>query len=159
MTVNLYTNISANNVVDKNITLIDTVDVVLKDNTDIVDPVLLLNDSVEDYGSNINYIYIPQFNRYYYILGITSMRYDLLEISCHCDVLMSFKDTIREQSGIIARQENNFNKYLKDNRIKVNAKPYVYQTKFPNAFSSGYSYVLSVLGNSETATLFTNEEG
>lgn len=159
MTVDLYTNVSANNVLTKDITFVKTIDVVLKNETDIVNPTLLLNDSVEDYGSDINYIYIPQFNRYYYILGIISVRNDLVEIDCHCDVLMSFKTTIQEQSGIIARQENNFNKYLKDNRIKVSAKPYVYQTKFPRAFTSGYSYILSVLGNSQTASLFTNEEG
>lgn len=61
-----------------------------------------------------NYCYIPDFQRYYFILNITSVRQGLWEMELNCDVLMSYRARIKELTAIIARQEFSYNPLLLD---------------------------------------------
>lgn len=65
---------------------------------------------------DFNYVYIPNFNRYYFIDNIVSLRNNVWTLSLSVDVLMSFKEQIKECDGFIARNEFEFNDYLIDNR-------------------------------------------
>lgn len=65
---------------------------------------------------DFNYVYIPNFNRYYFIDNIVSLRNSVWTLSLSVDVLMSFKEQIKECDGFIARNEFEFNHYLIDNR-------------------------------------------
>lgn len=65
---------------------------------------------------DFNYVYIPNFNRYYFIDNIVSLRNNVWTLSLSVDVLMSFKEQIKECDGFIARNEFEFNHYLIDNR-------------------------------------------
>lgn len=65
---------------------------------------------------DFNYVYIPNFNRYYFIDNIVSLRNNVWTLSLSVDVLMSFKEQIKECDGFIARNEFEFNNYLIDNR-------------------------------------------
>lgn len=65
---------------------------------------------------DFNYVYIPNFNRYYFIDNIVSLRNNVWTLSLSVDVLMSFKEQIKECNGFIARNEFEFNDYLIDNR-------------------------------------------
>lgn len=146
MNIKLYTNKSDVNYVDKDITELATLTGYLKEATSVTDPVILL-DSIDSYVASTNYIYISELNRYYFVNDITSINNGLWELSCHVDVLMSFRDTIRQQTCIVSRQENVTNMYLSDPRLKVQADPYVQQLYFPNGFNSSWSYCLVVMGN------------
>lgn len=146
MNITLYTNKSDSNFVDKDITSLYTTTGVIKEATSIIDPVILLGD-IDNYVATCNYIYIQELNRYYYVGDIVSTNNGLWELTCHVDVLMSYRDTIRQQECIVARQENVTNMYLSDPRMKVQADPYVQQLYFPNGFNSAWEYVLVVMGN------------
>ena len=65
---------------------------------------------------DFNYVYIPNFNRYYFIDNIVSLRNNVWTLSLSVDVLMSYKEQIKECDGFIARNEFEFNDYLIDNR-------------------------------------------
>lgn len=52
---------------------------------------------------NANYAYIPDFNRYYFIDNIVSVRNNLWLISMTVDVLMSFKEQIISQRAYVTR--------------------------------------------------------
>ena len=65
---------------------------------------------------DFNYVYIPNFSRYYFIDNIVSLRNNVWTLSLSVDVLMSFKEQIKECDGFIARNEFEFNDYLIDNR-------------------------------------------
>ena len=113
MTIKLYNNQAENNRVDKTSWITNELvmsDVILKDGTSIVRPSLLLK------ATNIthNYLYIPDFNRYYFIVNVASIRNGLWRVDCRVDVLMSFKDTIKLQKALISRNEYDYDNMIED---------------------------------------------
>lgn len=125
----LYTNNSAANVVDKNISEVVTLTGVLRNGSSITDPVISVEISGDSFPTNgVNYLYIALFGRYYYVTNIISVNNTLWEIHCHVDVLMSFKDGIRNQTAIVARQEIEYNLMLDDGIFMCYQDPLI-QTK------------------------------
>lgn len=149
MNVKFYKNYSDKIVVDKNISQVGSTitDAVIKEDISIMDPVFLLRDFTSFNPATCNYCYISELNRYYYITDIVILDYQLYEVHCHVDVLMSFKSGIRSNSAVISRQEQkgNYNLYLQDGVFKTEAFPNISVLQFPNGFS-GYHYIFSVAG-------------
>lgn len=148
-----YINKSATNVVDKEL-LLQTPDLTgtLRDGTSIIDPVIIVEANSPGFQANhSNYIYIEAFGRYYYITDIVSINHTLWELHCHVDVLMSYKDQIKAQTAIIARQESKYNLYLDDGVFMSYQNPIV-QTKLfsVEAPFETQSFVLMVAGSSST---------
>lgn len=145
MQVSLYQNVSENYRIDKSITGIFDADCTLKDGCSIENPVLLLS------AGNLtgcNYLYIPDFNRYYFITDIVSVRNGLWEISAHVDVLMSFKDEIKACSATFKRQEHLFNMYLDDPEFRTYNKSDIVTKRFSggSGMNKNLSYILVVAG-------------
>ena len=69
-----------------------------------------------------NYMYIPLFNRYYFITDISSVANHLWRITSNVDVLMSYKDQILETNAFVARNQNEFNKDIIDNECVLTDK-------------------------------------
>lgn len=132
------------NKIRKNPITISTLNGTLKSETDLIDPVILIERS--SVPTNVNYLRIAEFNRYYFITDIRSIRNNLWEITCHCDVLYTYAQDIVSHKAIIARQENDWNLYLDDGvSFKVYSNPRVQQKNFPSGFT-GSSYVLIMVG-------------
>lgn len=144
MTIALYSNLSEKNRLDKNITLISSLDGSLKEDTSIIDPVIKINADVSSMA-NINYLYIAAFNRYYFINDIISINNDICEIHAHVDVLSTYKAGIRAQNAIVARQEKKWNLYLNDGVFRTYQNPYIITKAFPSGFTQQH-FVLSVAG-------------
>lgn len=87
-----------------------------RENISVIDPEFTVE--LEDYP-NINYIYIYKFNRFYFIDDIVIVRNNLYQISCHCDVLMSFMDDILKQFVYVKRQQYEYDPYLPDIKLPV----------------------------------------
>jgi hypothetical protein len=96
---------------------------------DILNPTILIrygdsdNDirDIEDIAV-FNYMYIPKFNRYYYIDSI-STEGALIRISGRCDVLHSHKKDILNSTQYVLRQETyNNSPYLDDNMLPISSK-------------------------------------
>ena len=142
----LQKNNSEKNCLDKNISNITTLSGVLKNETSIINPTILVEGSLSTI-SNCNYMTIDAFNRSYFITDIVSKTNSLIEISAHCDVLSSFKEGIRSNRGIVKKQSNEYNLYLNDGTFKVNQNKKVFWYKSATTdFSVTGDYVLSVLG-------------
>lgn len=125
--VNLYQNESPVEKIGKNLTNSHTIsDVVLKRDTSILRPVLLINSAQDIY--TYNYMYISEFGRYYFIDDIRSINNNMWEISAHVDVLETYKTQILANTAILKRQEKKFNLYLDDPEFKV-LNNYRIQTK------------------------------
>lgn len=122
MIVKLYLNHSEKNRVKKTLTDIASIEGsitgFMREDMSIISPRLELRVPFETI-IKANYIYIPDFNRYYFINDMTQRSGALTEITTNCDVLMSFADEILENTAVIARQENIYNRYLNDDRFKV----------------------------------------
>ena len=142
--IKLGRNQSEENRLSKNITSITTVTGVLKDETSILRPVVLIQCDLADVRK-VNYMEIPSFGRKYFVTNIESVRQGLVAISGRVDVLSTYNSKIRSNTGIIRRQEKNWNLYLNDGVLKVYQNPKVQTKNFPSGFSS-IEFVLAVAG-------------
>lgn len=115
----------------------------LREETDIVNP--QINIEYSGTLTNVNYMYIAEFNRYYFITKIESVRTGLWRIYAHCDVLKTYSQAILGTKCVVARNENRYNLYLNDSYFKVQSNPRLQVINFPQTFS-GFSYVLVMKG-------------
>lgn len=72
-------------------------DCVLKNNTSLISPVLIIDfeDQANPQPHTYNYAYIPDFKRWYFIQDVDVLRGNVWAISMTVDVLGSYRDTIR----------------------------------------------------------------
>ena len=144
----LQSTTSEKNRMDKTITDIATYSGTLRADTSIVDPVFLVECDLANVV-HANYLTVQAFGRSYFINNIRSMRAGLVEFTCHCDVLSSFKTQIRQNHAIMHRSERNWNLYLNDGSLKMTQRPEKIVTEhFSNemAFVNHFSYVLVLAG-------------
>ena len=143
----LYQNSSPVEKIGKTLTATLTVsDVVLKRDTSILKPVILISSAVD--LSGVNYMYISQFSRYYFIDDIRSVNNDLWEVSAHVDVLETYASQILANTAIVKRQQKQYNLYLDDPDYHVLNYERIQTKQFPaNAFKKALSYVLVVNGS------------
>lgn len=135
MTLALYENKSDEIVLDKNITTLATYNGYMKNESSILNPVIRIEGAF-NIGNlvNANYMYLPDYRRYYYITDISQIRANLVEITGRVDVLMSFKDEIRLCSGIVRKNANEYNVYLDDGSLKVYQNKLIITKEFPSGF-------------------------
>ena len=143
--VDLYQNESPVEKIGKNLTNSHTIsDVVIKRDTSILRPVLLINSAQDIY--TYNYMYISEFGRYYFIDDIRSVN-NMWEISAHVDVLETYKNQILANTAVIRRQSRKYNTYLNDPEWKTYAYEQVAAFKFPvTPFNKDLKYILTVAG-------------
>lgn len=141
----LQRNNSELNKVTKSIDNIMTVSGTLKEETSIIDPIIKIECNISDV-KGCNYISVQEFGRSYFVNNIRSIRNGLVEFSCHVDVLSTYAEQIKNNTGIIKRQENEWNLYLNDGSFKVYQNPNVLTKAFPSGFTT-QEFVLAVAGS------------
>ncbi len=136
------------NKITKTPTAVMTLSGTLREQTDIVDPQI----NVEYAGTlvNVNYMYISEFNRYYFITKIESVRTGLWRIYGHCDVLKTYSEGILGTPCVVARSESRYNLYLNDSAFKAYSNPRLQIANFPQKFT-GDSYILIMKGAQSVA--------
>ena len=114
----------------------------------VVRPVLRVSSGL--IGQNVNYVYVEDLERYYYIRNWT-MENGFVTLECEVDVLMSFKNAIKQQNVIVSRQENKFNMYLEDSKYNILSTNAIRTIAFPSGFT-GLALVLGVVGKNSSST-------
>ena len=145
MRITFYTNNSEKNALTKSKTQIVRLDGTLKDGTSILDPSVLCYH-LDSYIPDINYFYIDEFARWYFITGVEIVRTDLWQISGHVDVLATYKDQILANRAIIQRNQNNYNLLLNDGLFKTQQNPRIATIPFSTGFTTS-NYVLALAGH------------
>lgn len=113
----------------------------LRDASSVMSPSVLVQEDVIGY----NYAYIEEFGRYYYINNITAMRNKAFVLDMKCDVLMSYKDEIREMSGVVSRLTSG-SPYAERN-VVTSVKEKHKRVDFPECpFTRNGTYVLIAKG-------------
>ena len=112
MIVKFLMNKSEYNTINKDTELIVEKTIILKNDCDCVNPYLLLKHDNVLFLSN--YVYIPDFKRYYFITGIDILTKNLVGITLHVDVLESFKDDVLAGTVHITESTNVDNYYPKE---------------------------------------------
>lgn len=160
-TIDLCQTASPNNKVNKTIDVINQVNGQLRKGTSIIDPVIIVvTDNNFRWRKGLNYAYIPEFGRYYYVTNILAVygTYDaegpwpdpaqFWELHMHVDVLMSYKDEILAQTAIVARQESTYNLMLDDGSFMTYQNPKIQTKLFSNAAPfETQEFVLVVAGS------------
>lgn len=143
MTVELKYNSSDNNTINKSITAVDTATCTIKEPMDIETPHIILNTF--NYSS-VNYVYIPDLNRYYFVTDIINLTGGRVELVLDVDVLESFKSAILSLSAIIEKQQNTGNKYFNDGSFNVLAREFLTTYNFPAGFDDSGEFILITCG-------------
>ena len=144
MTITLYTTTSEKNAVNKQLVEITTLSGNLREETSVLTPVM--NISGNSSIANANYAYIAEFNRYYFVASIESIRNGLWRLSFRVDVLYTYRDYIKANSAIIQRNEIEYDLKLNDGLFKTQQNPRIAQFSFPSGFTT-WNFVLAVAGN------------
>lgn len=97
---------------------------------------------------NYNYMYIAEFDRYYFITDISTIRNNIWRIEGEVDVLMSFRDDILSSTCIIDKVENegHANLYLDDGSFVMDSRKYNEIKEFPNGLNNNGTYILICAG-------------
>lgn len=151
MNIKLCSSTSEIVAINKNISIIDDVSATIKGALSVENPVLILQYK-SDIQPNVNYVYIPEYNRYYFVTDIINLTGGRYEIHCKVDVLMSFKDYILNLSCIIDKQssKDNANMYLDDGSFVVQSKEFVDTINFPRGFNDNGEFILITAGGGVT---------
>ena len=111
MNITLYQNSSESNRLTKDLSNPIHLEGTLRTTTSVKNPVITIESSSDIISRN--YAYIEEFDRYYYISDIKSIRNGLWEVTFNCDVLMSFRSDILNSYGLIDNsQDVNISNYL-----------------------------------------------
>lgn len=152
MEIKIYKTNDDNRVINKTLELLKTKNVILKDNVNISSPVFILKYDKLLF-ENMNYCYIDEFKRYYYIVNKECLDSNHYSISLSCDVLMSFKDSFINKPMLINRTsiKAKSNLELADSDIQTSAQKIVMTEKIDsNVFNvkeySQCMYLLNVIG-------------
>lgn len=149
--INLYQNSAEVNRVDKGNYLVGvgTLSGALREECSMLTPSIVYQSSDVP---TFNYVYIPIFNRYYYVTSLSSVSKNVWRMELNCDVLMTYKEQIFLLQGVIGRQEIDFNPLLVDNELPTQNNPIVEVIDIPSdAFNTqtsdaGHNYVITVIG-------------
>ena len=102
MQATFYKTLDNKNVINKTLTSPLNVELKLRDNQDVIAPVLKMSVNVTPY----NYCYIPFFNRFYFVEKIEKQG-KLFIVGLYCDVLESYKDDILASNARFKRNIRN----------------------------------------------------
>lgn len=152
--INLYQNSAEVNRVDKGQFLVGvgTLSGALREECSMLTPSIVYQSADVP---TFNYVYIPIFNRYYFVTSLSSVSKNVWRMELNCDVLMTYKEQIFLLQGVIGRQEIDFNEFLVDDKLPAQKNATV---EFLNPLSTtltpfdtqkgfdDHIYVLTVVG-------------
>ena len=133
---------------DKTMSSVVSVKGTLRNASSVVDPVIILEASASSLA-RCNYMHIDTFGRYYFITDVVAISDQLCEVHGHCDVLSTYKASIRTNRAIIGRsaQEGNWNLFLTDPMMKVtNKSSIITKTGFKSFPKDQFSLMLVTMG-------------
>lgn len=115
--IQLYQCTCESNRVDKTeyLKLIDTISGTMRDSISVTD----MSIEIEYPIPTFNYVYIPMFNRYYFVDDITAVVYGVWNVALSVDVLMTYKDTIKTLEAFVDRSQSNYNLKVIDNKLPL----------------------------------------
>lgn len=145
MIVNLYKNMSENEKLSKALQPITEVEGTLKSEISILTPIIELS-GIDSYIRDVNYCYIPDFRRYYYVTNTIVVGTNIVQFELEVDVLMSFGSEILNNYAVIGRNEYDYNMELRDVNIPTYCQTSIRYINFPSAFNT-FKLVVPIMGN------------
>lgn len=141
MTVNFYNAKIKKNEINKNLGTAIVKTCALKNGSSIEEPVLYMEHDATLF--NTNYVYIPDFGRYYFISGRELVEHTEY-ITCHVDVIKSFADDIKASKGTATRS-NFYNRNIPDSMALELPQDRIQYRKLSDALT-GETYICIIGG-------------
>jgi hypothetical protein len=145
MIIELYKTSSEKNKIGKNLTNKIVLEGNLREQSNVISPSI----SIQVNNPTLyNYARIPEFNRYYYITEITSIRTGIWQISLSVDVLETYKAQIRGLKAVVDKQQgtNYSTELYDDGSFRYREDTFIETAKFQNGFSETGQYILLTAG-------------
>lgn len=145
----LYHNKSNRRRIDKDIEQVgDLINVQFLEESSMIRPVLKLSSDLEPVKAN--YLWLKDFNRYYYINNETVCN-GYIRIECEVDVLMSFALELLESFVLVSRNndKSKFDLYLPDDKLQLEERTAIRTIGFdqgPDSFSTETNFTLVLAG-------------
>lgn len=126
------------------------IEVTVKEGCSVINPVFILKYGTAEAKSN--YLYAPDFGRYYFIDDVILLPGGRAEVHCTVDVLETYQTEIENLTINVAR---NADSGKRNPKISDSAKPlqadtatdtYVFSNNPFSNFEQGSNYILAVLG-------------
>lgn len=146
MQITLYNNASAPNVVHKRKTTLGTLNGVLKE--DVNREKVVVHIPYQSYYASINYAYIPEFKRYYFVT-VDNLKGLRLKLTMTSDGLSSFWNNYNGSQCIAKRSSSSFNTDIPDTLVHFKSQPKFIRRKSSSKFTpsgNGGCYVLTIGG-------------
>lgn len=153
--ITLYACTADNRQVDKTnyLTSVITGTAIFYENSSIVAPVIKF-DWGNSFVSSVNYAYIQEFNRWYYITDVRALIGGSVEYSLRCDVLMTYKGNIYNSTQTVSRSESiGAPTMIEDDFLPISPKRDVKVILFEGGYfnlheatSLSYNFILNVAG-------------
>lgn len=152
MEIRLYFTTSPDNRMTKYLTNASVMQGNLRDVSNVVNPVILIERDIEQLSGLYNYAYIPEFNRYYFITEMQSYRNNFVLLSLSVDVLYSFKNQILNNVAIVdkAQQTDFSNIYYDDGSFITESRDFYTIKTFTNGFNDDGEFILITAGGGGT---------
>ena len=116
-----------------------------RDECSISDPEFIIESDTN--FTKYNYVYIPEFSRYYFVTAVTSVRTKVWRLSLHVDVLMSFKSFIMTSYVLLEESEiTAASNYLNSDSWVSQVRRNTTVMNFPNGFLDNGQYILITAG-------------
>ena len=104
MEIKLYITEDSDTVMNKDLTLIATFDIQMRDTQNVSAPILILGEIEGVDLKTVNYAYIDEFKRYYFIRTITVGQNNIYTLTMECDVIETYREDILNSSALISRR-------------------------------------------------------
>ena len=120
----------------------------LKADTSFLHPIIEIEKSTPPMQNAYNYMYIPQFKRYYFINDIVVKENGLWELHADVDVLFSNYKDIFESKAILNKSQEitNANLYINDGSFVMDSHKYDQVITFPSGLSANGHNILICAG-------------
>lgn len=134
------------------------IDAVMLDDTSVINPTFKI--SRQHYWKRCNYLWSEDTLRYYYVTDVV-LSHNYVLITCHVDVLNTFRNALANKTVILKRgakwndalqKPYNYNMYLNDDKFKAYAQVCNRMIKFPEKQGFNFDlgeFVMCVVGNSD----------
>lgn len=126
--VNFYNYVGHPDTVNKQLGESTVITGMLRDNFNVIDPTITIRTS---HKFDLNYCYIPEFKRYYFVSDVTMINSEKTEIRLKIDVLKSYETIILQASGTVTKSDTP-DKYVSNRNSVYSRKPNFIKLDFPN---------------------------
>ena len=145
MEIIFYVNNEEPEKINKNLGTGQTFEGTLRNEVIIEKPSILIETDIDI--NDYNYFYIPEFNRYYFRTEIEVVRNNLFRISGRTDVLMSFKEPMKNFRVILDHSEvTGITNYQSSPVWQALVKTKTDIINFPSGLSENGEFILITAG-------------